>query len=215
MDKEYNLYADACHAYIMSQDKSVDIELSPYAKTADIEKTYLTKDDASKTYQPKGNYLTEHQSLADYAKSADVEQTYQKKGDYALKSDIVTYSAGENVVIDEGHKISVASKTIKDIATSALTEALIPDNAVESMDTLQEIAAWIQAHPGDAATMNTNINTVSGTVNTNSEAIKANSEQILRIQLNPFKKDKLVAGQQYLLKIKQLMSRLPKEMIIS
>lgn len=162
----------------IAEDKSVDIELSPYAKTADIEKTYLTKDDASKTYQPKGNYLTEHQSLADYAKSADVEQTYQKKGDYALKSDIVTYSAGENVVIDEGHKISVASKTIKDIATSALTEALIPDNAVESMDTLQEIAAWIQAHPGDAATMNTNINTVSGTVNTNSEAIKANSEKI-------------------------------------
>lgn len=162
----------------IAEDKSVNIELSPYAKTADIEKTYLTKDDASKTYQPKGNYLTEHQSLADYAKSADVEQTYQKKGDYALKSDIVTYSAGENVVIDEGHKISVASKTIKDIATSALTEALIPDNAVESMDTLQEIAAWIQAHPGDAATMNTNINTVSGTVNTNSEAIKANSEKI-------------------------------------
>ena len=162
----------------IAEDKSVDIELSPYAKTADIEKTYLTKDNASKTYQPKGNYLTEHQSLADYAKSADVEQTYQKKGDYALKSDIVTYSAGENVVIDEGHKISVASKTIKDIATSALTEALIPDNAVESMDTLQEIAAWIQAHPGDAATMNTNINTVSGTVNTNSEAIKANSEKI-------------------------------------
>lgn len=162
----------------IAEDKSVNIELSPYAKTVDIKNTYLTKDDASKTYQPKGNYLTEHQSLADYAKSADVEQTYQKKGDYALKSDIVTYSAGENVVIDEGHKISVASKTIKDIATSALTEALIPDNAVESMDTLQEIAAWIQAHPGDAATMNTNINTVSGTVNTNSEAIKANSEKI-------------------------------------
>lgn len=162
----------------IAEDKSVNIELSPYAKTADIKMTYLTKDDASKTYQPKGNYLTEHQSLADYAKSADVEQTYQKKGDYALKSDIVTYSAGENVVIDEGHKISVTSKTIKDIATSALTEALIPDNAVESMDTLQEIAAWIQAHPGDAATMNTNINTVSGTVNTNSEAIKANSEKI-------------------------------------
>lgn len=168
----------------IAEDKSVDIELSPYAKTADIEKTYLTKDDASKTYQPKGNYLTEHQSLADYAKSVDVEQTYQKKGDYALKSDIVTYSAGENVVIDEGHKISVASKTIKDIATSALTEALIPDNAVESMNTLQEIAAWIQAHPGDAATMNTNINTVSGTVNTNSEAIKANSERINTIDNN-------------------------------
>lgn len=169
----------------IAEDKSVNIELSPYAKTVDIEKTYLTKDDASKTYQPKGNYLTEHQSLADYAKTADVEANYQKKGEYALKSDIIAYVAGDNVTIDDEHKISVADETIKNIATSALTEALIPSGASEALDTLQEIAAWIQKHPEDAATMNANIaevsgnvETISGSVNTNSEAIKANSEKI-------------------------------------
>lgn len=33
---------------------------------------YLTKSEASSTYQPKGNYLTSHQSLADYAKKTDI-----------------------------------------------------------------------------------------------------------------------------------------------
>lgn len=32
---------------------------------------YLTTDDASATYQPKGSYLTEHQSLTDYVKTND------------------------------------------------------------------------------------------------------------------------------------------------
>ena len=169
----------------IAEDKSVDIDLSSYAKKIEVDEKYLTKDDAATTYQPTGKYLTEHQSLADYAKTADVEANYQKKGEYALKSDIIAYVAGDNVTIDDEHKISVADETIKNIATSALTEALIPSGASEALDTLQEIAAWIQKHPEDAATMNANIaevsgnvETISGSVNTNSEAIKANSEKI-------------------------------------
>jgi hypothetical protein len=38
------------------------VDLDDYAKTADV----------AATYQPKGNYLTEHQDLSDYAKSADL-----------------------------------------------------------------------------------------------------------------------------------------------
>ena len=34
---------------------------------------------------------------------------------------------------------------------------MIPGNADEALDTLQEIDAWIQDHPGDAAGMNTAI----------------------------------------------------------
>lgn len=178
----------------IAEDKSVNIDLLSYAKTTEVEEKYLTKDAASTTYQPIGNYLTEHQSLAEYAKTADVEATYQKKGDYALKSDIVEYSAGDNVVIDDEHKISVASKTIEDIATSALTKALIPDNASESMDTLQEIAAWIQAHPEDAATMNSNIEAVTKTANSNSEAIKANAANIDTINTDITKLEESIKG---------------------
>ena len=43
---------------IAEEDKSVNIILSPYAKTSDIENTYITKTEASTTYQPKGEYLS-------------------------------------------------------------------------------------------------------------------------------------------------------------
>lgn len=47
--------------------------------------------------------------------------------------------------------------TIQEIAVGALTEILVPENAKESLDSLQEIAAWIQSHPDDAAAMNKDI----------------------------------------------------------
>lgn len=40
------------------------------------------------------------------------------------------------------------------IALQELTKQLVPEAAQESMDTLAEIAAWIQAHPADASAMN-------------------------------------------------------------
>lgn len=48
-------------------------------------------------------------------------------------------------------------KTIRQIANEELAAQLIPDNAAEAYDTLQEIANWIQSHPGEASEMNTNI----------------------------------------------------------
>lgn len=50
-----------------------------------------------------------------------------------------------------------ANKSARTIANEELAKQLIPENAKESLDTLAEIAAWIQAHPGDAAAMNTAI----------------------------------------------------------
>lgn len=46
---------------------------------------YLTTEEAVELYQPKGEYLTEHQDLSEYAKTADVEaklEEKQNKGDY-------------------------------------------------------------------------------------------------------------------------------------
>lgn len=45
-------------------------------------------------------------------------------------------------------------KSVRAIANEELAAQLIPDNAKESLDTLSEIAAWIQAHPDDASAMN-------------------------------------------------------------
>ncbi len=50
-----------------------------------------------------------------------------------------------------------ADKSVRAIASEVLAEALIPEGADESLDTLQEIAEWIQSHPEDAAAMNTAI----------------------------------------------------------
>ena len=55
-------------------------------------------------------------------------------------------------------------KSARIIANEELAKQLIPENAGEALDTLQEIAAWIQSHPGDAAAMN--------------EAIGANTDAI-------------------------------------
>lgn len=49
---------------------------------------------------------------------------------------------------------SDTGKSARAIAAEELAAQLIPANADEAYDTLQEIAAWIQEHPGDAATMN-------------------------------------------------------------
>ena len=48
-------------------------------------------------------------------------------------------------------------KSVRDIAAEELAAQLIPENANASRDTLEEIAAWIQQHPDDAAAMNKSI----------------------------------------------------------
>lgn len=50
-----------------------------------------------------------------------------------------------------------ADKSVRTIANEELAKQLIAEGAAESLDTLQEIAQWIQEHPGDAAAMNTAI----------------------------------------------------------
>ena len=84
---------------IAEEDKSVNIILSSYAKTSDIENTYITKTEASTTYQPKGEYL-----------SADTQYL----------SNITT--SGEGNVVKE---ISQDGKNVKVVYGEAGTEVTI------------------------------------------------------------------------------------------
>lgn len=52
-------------------------------------------------------------------------------------------------------------KSVRTIANEELAAQLIPQNAVEARDTLQEIAAWIQSHPNDASAMNQQITAIN------------------------------------------------------
>lgn len=49
------------------------------------------------------------------------------------------------------------AKSVRTIANEELAAQLIPEGAQESLNTLTEIANWIQDHPGDASAMNTAI----------------------------------------------------------
>ena len=58
---------------------------------------YATEQFVRDSFQPKGNYLTEHQSLEGYAKTADIPTKpedigAQPEGDYALRSEIPSVS---------------------------------------------------------------------------------------------------------------------------
>ena len=94
----------------------------------------------------------------------------------ALEAKIGTVAEGktlagliaENATAIKDHKTAVdakvttligsdVNKSVRTIANEELAAQLIPDNAAESLDTLQEIAAWIQNHPGDASAMNSAI----------------------------------------------------------
>lgn len=57
-------------------------------------------------------------------------------------------------------------KSIRDIASEELAKQLIPDDAKASLDTLAEIAKWIQEHPDDAAAMNQAIQALQNLVGT-------------------------------------------------
>lgn len=57
---------------------------------------------------------------------------------------------------------SDVGKSVRTIANEELAAQLVPEDAKESLDTLTEIAQWIQQHPDDAATMNAAITKLNG-----------------------------------------------------
>lgn len=57
-----------------------------------------------------------------------------------------------------------SGKSARTIANEELAAQLIPDDALESLNTLQEIADWIQDHPDDAAAMNTAITAIQAVI---------------------------------------------------
>ena len=65
---------------------------------------------------------------------------------------------------------SDASKSVRTIANEELAAQLIPENAKESLDTLTEIATWIQKHPDDASAMSAAIAALEALVGEDSVA---------------------------------------------
>lgn len=90
--------------------------------------------------------------------------------------DIIAYVVTNRKAVDaaiqaEAAKVTTligsdTGKSARTIANEELAAQLIPQSAKESLDTLQEIAAWIQQHPDDAAAMNQAITALQNLVGT-------------------------------------------------
>lgn len=66
-----------------------------------------------------------------------------------------------------------ADKSVRTIANEELAAQLIGENAKESLNELQEIAAWIQSHPDDASAMNEAIVALQNKVDTGDKTVSA------------------------------------------
>lgn len=86
---------------------------------------------------------------------------YVKQNRSAIDANISTVNGKVTTLIG-----SDAAKSVRTIANEELAAQLIPSTAKESLDTLQEIAAWIQNHPDDASAMNTAITNLQNLVGT-------------------------------------------------
>lgn len=64
-----------------------------------------------------------------------------------------------------------AGKSVRTIANEELAAQLIGESAKESLDTLEEIAAWIQKHPDDASAMNAAIAALQTKVDTGDSTV--------------------------------------------
>lgn len=82
----------------------------------------------------------------------DGEITRAKAAEGQNASDIALVKADVEILVGTDN-----NKSVRTIANEELAAQLIAEGAAESLDTLQEIAAWIQSHPGNASAMNSAI----------------------------------------------------------
>lgn len=88
--------------------------------------------------------------------------------DTEIQTKIDTVSGKVDTLVGED-----ANKSVRTIANEELAKQLIAEGADASLDSLQEIAAWIQSHPDDAAAMNAAIEALETKVDTGDKTVSA------------------------------------------
>ena len=152
---------DALEAAI-GEGGSVGAQIDAKIQTLDVEDDAVAGQYVSAVSETDGKITVTRAALPDYT------EVYDAKGAAAQAlTDAKSYADGLNTAMDtrmdtaEGKLTTLigsdADKSVRTIANEELAAQLIPETAKDSLDTLQEIAAWIQAHPDDASAMNTRI----------------------------------------------------------
>ena len=144
--------ADA-KAGLETKISAVDAKAVAAQAAADNAKNAADAVDAKVGAVPEGStVMTEIQKVKDAAYN-DAEV----RGLIKTNADNITALSGRADAVEGKVSTLVGNDTGKSaraIANEELTKQLIPEGAKESLDTLQEIAAWIQNHPDDASAMN-------------------------------------------------------------
>ena len=159
---------DALEAAI-GEGGSVGAQIDAKIQALDVEDTAVAGQYVSAVSETDGKITVTRAALPDYT------EVYDAKGAAAQAlTDAKSYADGLNTAMDtrmdaaEGKLTTLigsdADKSVRTIANEELAAQLIPAGAQESLDTLQEIAQWIQDHPGDAAAMNAAIDALEGLV---------------------------------------------------
>ena len=126
--------------------------------------------DASDTINAKIGTVAEGKTVVQMIEDAKTAATYDDTEIRGLIQDNADAIEAHKTAIDSKVTTLVGTdtdKSVRTIANEELAAQLIPENAKESLDTLTEIAAWIQSHPDDASAMNaaiTALQTLVGTI---------------------------------------------------
>ena len=126
--------------------------------------------DASDTINATIGTVAEGKTVVQMIEDAKTASTYDDTEIRGLIQDNADAIEAHKTAIDSKVTTLVGTdtdKSVRTIANEELAAQLIPENAKESLDTLTEIAAWIQSHPDDASAMNaaiTALQTLVGTI---------------------------------------------------
>ena len=166
----------------IKENSGKTVDLTGYATEAWVkEQNYLTEHqdisglatkeetEAVKTWVGEQGFLTEHQDITgkqDVISDLESIREGAAKGATALQSVPEGYATEawvkeQNYLTEHQDISSLATKeelaNVSGSIKTVIEDLLIPENAKESLDTLEEISAWIQSHPDDAALMNAKI----------------------------------------------------------
>lgn len=155
LDAAMDARVDALEAAV-GEGGSVGAQIDEKIAALDVADTAVAGQYVSAVSETDGKITVTRAALPDYT------ETYAAKVHGHAIADVT----GLQTELDKVTTLigSDANKSVRTIANEELAAQLIPDGAKESLDTLQEIANWIQDHPDDAAAMNTAIEALEAKV---------------------------------------------------
>ncbi len=142
-----NTYAAKSHTHAMEQVTGLADEFAKYQLKGD----YALKSDLDGTDAEVEALTALVGTLPADAKAKTVVEYAKEVADAATGNAAAVGAKVDTLIGDD------ANKSVRTIANEELAAALIPENAQDSLDTLKEIADWIQSHPAEVTEMNSKI----------------------------------------------------------